>query len=503
MNKRPLLVILSLLPWPAMAQAQAAPPQLSLSDAIALAREHNPDYRTQLGEGSVAEWGVRSAYASFLPTATIGAGMSYQGSGQARLGSFTSGDIGLGETPSYYFSNYSVGLQLGLDGSTFYRVGQEKANREAVRARMDVAEQSLRAHVTRQYLAALRLRDAVGLARSELDRAEANLALAQARHTVESVTIIEVKQAEVERGRAEVEVVRSESGYETERLRLLQLMGVELDGAVELTTEVHVFEPDWEEESLVRLAMGGQPELDVARATAVAARSEVGMARSAYWPRLSMSTGLTGYTRRASDDQYLIDAAERQLADAARQCIDANDLLGRLNPPLPPVDCSEYRFTDEMRSRIIDGNRLFPFSFNHEPISMSLGISLPVFQGLNRQRQLERARASEEGARYRLRGEELRVKADVLASMGALRAAYRAVRLEERNRELADDQLRLARERYRLGAASFIELMEAETLKARADRSHLLGVYAFQEALTALEAAVGQELAIPPTDSRQ
>jgi outer membrane protein len=124
-------------------------------------------------------------------------------------------------------------------------------------------------------------------------------------------------------------------------------------------------------------------------------------------------------------------------------------------------------------------------------------VAVPVFQGLSRQRQLERAHATEEAARHRLRAEELRVQADVLATMGELRAAYRAVRLEERNRELAEEQLRLARERYRLGATSFIELMEAETLKARADRSHLLGVYSFQEALTALEAAVGQDLAVP------
>lgn len=497
MKSPSLVIFLALLLWPIPADAQGVPSQLSLADAIALAREHNPEYRTQLGEEPVAEWGVRAAYASFLPTATIGGGMSYQGSGQARLGNFTSGDIGLGETPSYYFSSYSVGLSLGLDGSTFYRVGQEKANREAVRARMDVAGQTLRAQVTRQYLAALRLRDAVALARSELGRAEANLALARARHAVESVTVLEVKQAEVERGRAEVEVVRAESGYETERLRLLQVMGVDLDREVELTTEVQVFEPTWNEESMVRLALGGQPELDVARASAVAARSEVGMARSAYWPRLSMSTGLNGYTRRVGSDQYLIDAAESQLADAARQCIDANDLLSRLNPPLPPQDCSKFVLTDARRAELLDQNRQFPLNFHHEPLSMSVGVQVPVFQGLNRQRQLERAHASEEAARHRLRGEELRVKADVLASLGGLRAAYRAVRLEERNRELADDQLRLARERYRLGAASFIELMEAETLKARADRSHLLGVYAFQEALTALEAAVGQDLSIP------
>jgi outer membrane protein len=492
-----LPVLLSSLLLPPAAEAQDPPSRLGLADAIALAREHNPDYRARLGEESAAEWGVRSAYASFLPTATVGGGISYQAGGQVRLGNFTAGDIGLGDTPSYYFSNYSLSVQLGLDGTTFYRVGQEKANRDVVRSRIDAAEQSLRAGVTRQYLAALRMRDAVALARAELERADANLRLAEARHAVESVTLLEVRQAEVERGRAEVELLRSEAGYETERLRLLQVIGLDPTGPVELTTEVGVFEPTWDGDALVRMAMGLQPDLDVARASAAMARSEVGMARSAFWPRLMLTTGLSGYTRRVGSDRYLIDQAELQLASAARQCIEANDLLSRLNPPLPPQDCSQFAFTDEMRTRILSENRQFPWNFDREPVSMALGISVPVFQGLNRQRQLERAHAANEAANYRLRAEELRVRTDVMAALASLRAAYRAVQLEDRNRLLADDQLRLARERYRIGVASFIELMEAETMKARADRSHLLGLYTFQEALTALEAAVGQELAIP------
>jgi outer membrane protein TolC len=52
----------------------------------------------------------------------------------------------------------------------------------------------------------------------------------------------------------------------------------------------------------------------------------------------------------------------------------------------------------------------------------------------------------------------------------------------------------MARERYRLGAASFIELQDAETVKARADRAHLTAVYSFHEALAALETAVGRPL---------
>jgi outer membrane protein len=495
MTRTSLRLLIAGLLIPMGAHAQTPPPRLSLEEAVAIARDNNPEYLIQLGEEPVAEWGVRSAYASFLPTATVSGGVSYQGSGQMRLGSFTPGDIGIGETPSYYFSSYSAGLQLGIDGSTFYRIGQEKATREAVRARMDVAAQTLRAGVTRQYLAALGGRDAVALAAAELARAEANLGLAEARHAVESVTQLEVRQAEVERGRAEVELIRAESTYDTERVRLLQMMGVDGDAAVELTTDVRVFEPRWEEDSLIRLAAGMQPELEAARASATAAGSAVGMARSAYWPRLSMSAGLTGYTRRVGSDQYLINQAESQMAALAEQCIFNNTIFERLD--MDRLDCGQLVLTDEMRQEIISDNRQFPWSFYNEPVSMSLGVSIPVFQGLNRQHQLERAHANHEAARHRLRAEELRVRADVRASLRALQAAYRAVQLEERNRQLADDQLRLAQERYRVGVATFIELMEAETMKARADRSHLMGVYAFQEALTTLEAAVGQPLANP------
>jgi outer membrane protein len=489
---------LALLPvLPGLAAAQEAPATLSLAEAVELAREHNPEYRARLNDEAVADWGVREAYASFLPTATASGGLSSQGGGEARIGGFTSDDIGLGETPSYYFSSYSLSVSLGLDGSSFYRVGRERAARRATLATLDAAAATLEAQVTRQYLAALRMRDAVELARAELERAEANLALAEARYAVEAATAIEAKQAEVERGRAEVELLRGQVNYDTERLRLLQLIGVELDREVELTTTVEVFEPTWELASLLEAALASQPELAAARATAASAQAGVGMARSAYWPRLSISTGLSGYTRKVGSDQYLLDQAEASVLGARQQCQLTNDILSRLTPPLEAQDCSQFQFTDEMRAAILDSNSQFPFNFETEPVSVSLGVSVPIFQGLSRQRQLEAAHAQAEDARLRMRAQELQVRADVEASYRLLNAAHQAVRLEERNRQLAEDQLRLARERYRVGAASFLELMEAEALKAGADRAYLLGVYSFQEALTALEAAVGQDLTTP------
>lgn len=497
MSSRRAALISALLLLPAGGVAQAPPATLSLEEAVTLAREHNPDYRSRLNDEAVADWGVRSAYASFLPGASVSGGLSYQGGGQALIGGFTGADLGLGSTPAYYYSNFSAGLGLQLSGGDFYRIGQERATRRAVRAGIEAADVALEAAVKRQYLAALRARDAIDLARQELARAEANLALAEARLAVQSATGLETRQAEVERGRAEVELLRAQALYDTEKLRLLQQIGLDLDRGVELTTRVVVFEPTWSLTSLVEAALASHPVLRGSRAELGSADAGVGMARSAYLPSLSLSAGLSGYTRRAGSDAFLIEQAQRSVREARQQCLFSNEILSRLNPPMQPYDCSEYIFTDEMRAQIIEQNRQFPFDFETQPFSMSLGLSLPVFQGLTRRRQVEAASAQAEDARLRLRSEELRIRADVETAYLNLTAAHRAAGLEARNRELASDQLRLARERYRVGAASFLELMEAETLMARADRAYLLGVYAFQEALAALEAAVGHGLAVP------
>lgn len=493
MNSLRLLPVLLLL-WSAPAIGQQAPATLTLDEAVALARSNNPEYLSQLNDEAVADWGVRSAYGSFLPGASVSGGVSYQGGGEPLIGGFTGGDLGLESTPAYYYSNFSATVGLQLSGADFFRVGRERASRRAVVAGIVSSAQMLETAVTRQYLAALRGRDAVELARKELERAEMNLSLAEARFAVQSATSIETTQAEVERGRAEVELVRAQALHDTERLRLLQQIGVDLDRNVELTTRMEVFEPAWQLESLVSLAMSGHPQLSASRANMAVADAGVDMARSAYFPSLSLTAGVSGFTRRAGSDAFLITQAEQRMLQARQDCASVNEILSRLDPPLPPQPCSELVVTDAMRDEIFSQNRQFPLDFETQPLSLSLGISVPVFQGLSRQHQVEAAGAQAEDARYRLRSEELRVRAEVETAHLNLDAAYRAYGLEERNHGLAEDQLRLARERYRVGAASFLELMEAETVMARADRAYLLANYAFQEALAALEAAVGQDL---------
>jgi len=52
----------------------------------------------------------------------------------------------------------------------------------------------------------------------------------------------------------------------------------------------------------------------------------------------------------------------------------------------------------------------------------------------------------------------------------------------------------LAQERYRLGGATFLELGEAETVKAQADRDRIAAIFAYHDALANMEALVGTPL---------
>ena len=171
-----------------------------------------------------------------------------------------------------------------------------------------------------------------------------------------------------------------------------------------------------------------------------------------------------------------------------------NQLYRRLADPLPTRDCTMLAFTDAQRNQIVAQNEAFPFDFTRQPASASISLSLPLFQGLSRERQLEAARVQRSDAELQVREQQLALTADLTIAVRAVATAYRSAEIEARNRRVAAEQLRLAGERYRLGAISFVDLVDAETVKAEADQAYVNAVYAYHDAAAALETVVGAEL---------
>jgi outer membrane protein len=459
----------------------------------------NPRWLAASNDPSLSEWDVRAAYGQFLPTLSAGSGLSWQGgSGQQLIGGLTQAQLGVGSQPSYYISSYSVRVGHQLSYGTLLEPSRARASREATTAQVDAAAMSLDADVTRAYLEVLRQQEQVALTRQQLERVRFDLRMAQGRADVGAGTRLDVMQAELQVGRSEVAVLQAENAEQTARLRLFQQMGVEGDAhGVALTTAFELEEPTWELEQLYTLALERNPLLRARRSTADASDVGVRMARSAYYPSLSLSWGLSGFARQASSTDFQIAQAQSSVANQVATCEFQNDIYRRLADPLPPLDCTRFRFTDEMRSAIVDGNRAFPFDFTRQPPSASLSISIPIFPGLSRERQLEAARLQREDAELQVREQEIALRADLAVGLGAVRTAYQSALLEQRNQAVADEQLRLARERYQLGAITFIELVDAETVKVQADLQRLAAIYAYHDSVTSLEVVVGAPLRQP------
>ena len=159
-----------------------------------------------------------------------------------------------------------------------------------------------------------------------------------------------------------------------------------------------------------------------------------------------------------------------------------------------PRDCAALQITDANRHAILAANDAFPFGFESIPFQATLSVSLPIFSGFSRERQVSEAANALQDAEHFRRGEELRLRADVRSAYDGLMTAFNVAQVEERNREVAAEQLELSRQRYALGADNFLVLLDAERTMAEGERAYLDGLYAFHIELANLESAVGQRL---------
>jgi outer membrane protein TolC len=464
---------------------------LSLGDALAVARQNNPLYLQTVNDGARADWAVREAWGQLVPSARASASLAYEGAGTQTFGSLVSE----GST-DFRRSSYALSMNYELSAETVARIQGSNAGQDATYARIRAAEFLLESSVTRQYLAALRARDGVRVAERQLERARQNHEITSARVEAGVALPTDRKQTEVDLGRAEITILRAQSNLRAEKLRLAEQLGVDLGAEFELSSSFQVFDPEVSRDVLVESALESHPNLRALRASESARDADVWTARSQYFPSLNVFAQWAGFTRQAMNEDYLVATAESRANSAMGQCNLWNDVSRGLSSPLEgfPMDCSPYQWTPEAEAQVLAANDVWPWDFTRQPLYVQAQISIPVFQGFTRQRQVEEAHAAAEDAFEARRAEELRVRTSVNTAFDSLSTSFQVVEIEEGNLQVAQEQLELARQRYQLGAAPYLELLQAEESLATAERDYLNALYDFHDNLSSLEYAVGARL---------
>lgn len=463
--------------------------ELTMDEAIAIARRNNPDFLQTVNNRHTAKAALRSAYGALLPTADASLSATRQQSGQQIVSGAQ-----LGASSDINESSYRFGFGYRLNRATLITPSLQRANRDAVEADITGAAQNLRDAVAQQYLSTLQAEARADLQDSLLVAAQAQQVLAQAREIVGSGTQLDVQRAEVTLGQQQVAVLQARNQIEIEKLKLFQLMGGGQPADVKLVTRFDVGPTRLSLAGLLESARHQNPVVLALRSRQRVADLNLKRERGEYSPTLSLSTGIGGTTFGYVNNNFLVTQAQAATDASRTNCIRTEEVRAAVGLSNALAACNNITLTDAQVATLRRQNSRFPFDFTNAPKSLTAVLSLPLFDGFAREERVEQALVSREDAQLAVRSREIGLNAEVTTAYLTLTTAEKTVALQQQNSAKAKQELTLVQERYRVGATTYVDVMQARADYERAENDRINAVYDYHKALTALESAVGHPL---------
>lgn len=196
----------------------------------------------------------------------------------------------------------------------------------------------------------------------------------------------------------------------------------------------------------------------------------------------AVSANVDALLDEAKRRQPKLVAARAQL-EAARANVDAARALGR--PTISLVGSMTHNNPSYRQQP-----ESFPITHSHGT-TIGIQLTIPLFEGFASGYRVAQARAAADAQEADLRDTELRVSLEVWRSYQALRTD--AANLTNSKELLGDAQraLEIARGRYKAGVGTFVELLNAQTALADAQRQRVGAVSQWRTASLRLAASLG------------
>ena len=485
MSSLRLVALLAIPARLAFGQQTPAGPEasLTLDEAIVTAQRNNPQFQQIRNNVRTASAQVRVAQGALLPSSSANFRTGYQqgGSQIVQGAQFI--------TPASYSSAYSIGLSYNLAPSILYAPKAARATRDASEADVTSQAEILRSQVTTQYITALQSAAQAAVNDTLVQSAAGQLDLVNAKNRVGAANIVDVRTAEVALGQAQVAALTAHNQAQIDKLKLFQLMGVPADLSVLLTTDFSLTVPSFSLDSLIDLARRVNPDLAAKKSTEYATEMNVKVARSQYLPSLFLSTGYGAQALGATSSDPLIASAQQNLLLSLPGCM-TNDSI-RVATGLQPRACPTTLTADQINA-IRAGNR--PFAFNKSPYGLSAQLTLPIFNNFQREAQIEQNKVARDNALADVRSRTLQITTDVTQAYLTMITDARTVELQTQTAAKASEELAAAQERYKVGAATFLDVTVARGTYEQAQINRVTAIYEYHKAFAALENAVGRPL---------
>jgi outer membrane protein TolC len=406
---------------------------LSLRDCVRLALEQNPlPQAARMGVVAARE-GVGEAKAPYYPEMGVQTGYR-RWQTHAFLPDWVRFPAGASSVVGPT-DDWLAGLRARY---TLFDSGDRRALLNTVLARQGAAEeekarinQDIILLVHQGFYGVLAAREIREVAVKNLGRAKDHLRLTKERKAAGAVPLADVLRAQVEVSNAELALVKSENLVRVSRGNLNTAMGLPVEIVLDLETgDRELISPEKVDLNRAMIeAEQNRPEARAILQRIKASRGSVALARSAFGPKLKVE-GSYGWR----DSEFL------------------------------PQD---------------------------EDWAVGLTIEWPLFTGFYRQHRLDRVRAELSKEEAEAKHLMQRIRQEVWTAHSRFREAFEAAQATIPLVRHAEESLRLARERYEVGAGTITDMLDAQTALARAQASQVEADWDYFTARAQFQRATG------------
>ncbi|HWC74601.1 MAG TPA: TolC family protein [Gemmatimonadales bacterium] len=417
-------------------QPPATPRQyeVTLNEAIQRALGVQPAMIQAHGDERNAGAAKRSAFGAFIPTVSLGSSAARANIG--RIDQTTGRPV-----PAEYSYTGSFNASLDLfDG--FRRFANLKAS-SATGAAADAGIVNQRFQVTLQtkqlFYNAIATEALVRVAEAQVARAQQQLQISIEKLHAGSATRSDSLRSTVEYGNARIDLLTAQANLATAQANLGRQVGV--DGLVRAVPDTTLpAMPDTAE--LRRLTISDFPAVEQAEAQASAARAQIWSARSQYWPTVTVSY--------------------------------SNNRQG---------------------TETLNGSPNFPFFGNYpETFQWRFALNWPILNGFVREQNQVTASVNRDIAEARAADTRRQANAQLTQQLAVLQTAFEQITIADANLAAAQEDLRVQNERYRVGAATILDLLTSQAALTQAEVNRVQTRFNYLIARSQLEATVGRTL---------
>ncbi|MEW6015295.1 MAG: TolC family protein [Candidatus Zixiibacteriota bacterium] len=408
---------------------------LSLDDCITEALKNHPDVVRARGQVKRADGVLWQSFGAFLPNISAGGSVTQINSEPG---------VRVIQDQLYQTSgitkNYDLGLSAGLTvfdgGQNIFNYLGARADKSYYKYLSEQTEQNLILTVKTTYYSYLASERTKEIREEAVKRGEEQLKLAQSKFDVGSASKSDVLKAKVQYGNDKLSLLEAENAVSINRANLAYLIGIDVNSDIEFSRETPKRDYSGSENEALKFGLSNHPGLLSTESKLSAARYGVKSIWGRYAPSVSVRVS-RGWT---------------------------NEYWGMVND----------------------------FSDDDARWTISTSLDFTIFDNFSRKAAMASAKASLNDARVAYHYQRNSVANEIKKAYLDMNKAFEALKLADENESAATEDMALVQEKYNLGAATILELLDAQVSLITAQNSKIQAEFDLNLAIARLENAMGK-----------